>query len=183
MAKLIIIGGSLATGKTTLARLLEDHTGIKRISMDELKERLFDLGGYRDRKWSKQIGQLAWPVFREMVEMHLARGEDVIAEATFLWPDDYKWIESICERYGAVLFQIWLTADPRVARQRFIDRSTSSERHPGHCDSLESVIDEFDERFFSKTFIPLPIDAPTHIIDTTDFAQADFNSVFKLLDH
>ena len=75
--KLIIVGGSLATGKSTISSRLSDKTGIQRVSLDEIKEALFDLGGYRDREWSKEIGRLSFPVFRDLIELHLSKGESV----------------------------------------------------------------------------------------------------------
>ncbi len=180
MPKLIIVGGSLATGKSTIAKFLEAETGIKRVSMDDLKESLFDVGGYRDRAWSKQIGQIAWPVFKQLIELHLDRGDDVIAEATFLWPDDKDWIHALADRYNADVFQVWMTADPLVARERFIHRSRN-ERHPGHCDSLEDVLGEFDGRIFNRTFIPHPIKRKTIVVDTTDFQVVDQASILRFL--
>ncbi len=181
MGKLILIGGSLATGKTTLAGFLEEQVGIKRISMDELKEAFFDLAGYKNRDWSKCIGSLAWPVFKEFIEMYVQRGEDVIAEATFLWPDDSEWIESLVDRHGVDVRQLWMTTDPLVARKRFIERSQSQERHPGHCDELEHVLGEFDERFFKQTFEPLAISGKTKIVDTTDFNSVDHDSILAFI--
>ncbi len=179
MAKLIIIGGSLATGKSTLAKRLEQETGIKRISMDDLKERLFDIGGFRDRAWSKRIGHIAWPVFQQLVELHLEQGESAIAEATFLWPNDADWLNSLAYRHSVTICQLWMTADPLVARERFIHRSRN-ERHPGHGDTLERVLEEFDERFFQKRFDPLPLNGKTLVVDTTDFSRVDYGKIISL---
>ena len=176
MARLIIVGGSLATGKSTLSKRIAESLGIQRVSLDEIKETLFDVGGYRDREWSKHIGRLAFPIFRDLIGMHLERGEHVVAEATFLWPRDVEWLHEFSQQYRTELIQIWLTADPRVARERFIERANTS-RHPGHNDSLESVIEEFDQRFFNKSFIPLPINGKIKIVDTTDFSTIDHNEI------
>ncbi len=176
--KLIIVGGSLATGKSTLSKYLADATGFQRIALDEIKEAMFDLGGYRDRKWSKEIGRLSFPVFRDLIGMHLDRGESVIADATFLWLSDAEWIHEFTQKHNAELRQIWLTADPDVLRERFIQRS-QIDRHPGHNDALEHVMDEFDERFFNKTFIPLPLDGKTKIVDTTDFSTIDHDEILN----
>lgn len=178
MAKLIIVGGSLATGKSTLSKLLAEKLEIQRVSLDEIKETLFDVGGYRDREWSKAIGRLAFPIFRDLVGLHLEYGESVVAEATFLWPTDLEWLQEFSQRYKVELVQIWLTADPLVLRERFVKRS-QSERHPGHNDTLESVMEEFDQRFFNKSFIPLPISGKTKIVDTTDFDTVDHDEILK----
>lgn len=174
--KLIVVGGSLATGKSTISSALAQATGIARVSLDEIKEALFDVGGYRDRAWSKEIGRAAFPVFRHLIEMYLERGESVIADATFLWLDDANWLHEFSERYGAELVQVWLTADPRVAKERFIARSLTT-RHPGHNDALEEVLEEFADRFFNKTFIPLPLRARTLVVDTTDIVAVDHSSI------
>jgi len=181
MSKLIIVGGSLATGKSTIAKFLENKTSIKRIAMDDIKERLFDIGGYRDREWSKRIGHVAWPIFQQLVELHLEHNEDVIAEATFLHPNDSVWISEIANRHSADIFQIWMTADPTIARERFIHRA-NNERHPGHCDALENVIEEFDKRFFCKTFDPLQLNSNTIIVDTTCFDNIDRQSILNFLE-
>ncbi len=166
MAKLIIIGGAPATGKTSLARTLQELTGIARVSMDEIKEALFDVVGYKDRAWSQEVGKMAWPVFQQTVHMYLDRGVSIIAEATFLYPDDADWLHALADRHGVELIQIWMTSNPIVARERFIHRANTI-RHPGHNDALESVMEEFDERFFNKSFIPLPLRGRTRVIDTT----------------
>jgi len=173
------VGGSLATGKTTVSKSLAKATGFARVSMDDIKETLFDLFGSRDRAWSKEIGRIAFPVFQQMVELHLSRGESVIADATFLWLEDADWVHAFAERYDAELVQIWLTADPRVTRERFIARATSGERHPGHNDQLEEVIAEFDERFFQKSFIPLPLNARRIIVDTTNPDTVNHDEILR----
>lgn len=179
--KLILVGGSLATGKSTISSYISEKTGYQRVSLDEIKETLFDIAGYSDRAWSKEVGRLTFPVFRDLIGMHLSRGASIVAEATFLWPSDVEWLEQFAKEHSVDLFQIWMTADPRVLRERFIARATSGERHPGHNDDLEHVIDEFEERFFNKTFVPLPLSGKTKIIDTTSFENIDYDDLLDWL--
>ncbi|OGL64113.1 hypothetical protein A3C09_02595 [Candidatus Uhrbacteria bacterium RIFCSPHIGHO2_02_FULL_47_44] len=178
--KLIIVGGSIATGKTTVSKFVAEKTGFVRIALDEIKEALFDVGGYKDRAWSKEIGAATHPVFRQLIQMYLARGESVIADATFIWADDRIWLQEFSERHNAELIQIWMTAEPHVARKRFLERSLTT-RHPGHCDSIETVLGEFDERYFSKRIEPLLADVRTHIVDTTDYDAIDLDSIIFFL--
>lgn len=179
--KLIVVGGSLATGKSTISSMIAKETGFARVSLDEIKEALFDLVGYRDRAWSKEIGRIAFGVFRDCIELHLRRGDSVVADATFLWLDDADWVHAFSEQHGAELVLVWLTADPRVARERFIVRANTS-RHPGHNDALEEVIAEFDERFFNKTFLPIPLRGRTLVVDTTDIANVDHGAIRRFVD-
>lgn len=178
--KLIIVGGSIATGKTTVSKFVAEKTGFVRIALDEIKEALFDVGGYKDRTWSKEIGAAAHPVFRQLIQMYLSRGESVIADATFIWEDDRIWLQEFSKKHHAELIQIWMTADPQIARQRFLERSLIT-RHPGHCDSIETVLNEFDERYFSKRIEPLLVDVRTLVIDTTDHTPIDFRAIISFL--
>lgn len=179
--KLILVGGSLATGKSTLSSFLSKKLGYQRVSLDEIKETLFDIAGYSDRSWSKEVGRLAFSVFRDLIGMHLSRTSSIVADATFLWPSDVDWLERFVADHDIELVQIWLTADPRVLRERFVRRAKSGKHHPGHNDLLEHVIEEFDERFFNKSFIPLPLSGKTKIIDTTSFDDIDYDDLLSWL--
>lgn len=160
--------------------MIAKETGFARVSLDEIKEALFDLVGYRDRAWSKQIGRVAFSVFRDCIDLHLQRGDSVIADATFLWLSDADWLHEFTKRHGSDLVQIWLTANPHIARERFIFRSNTA-RHPGHNDALEEVLAEFDKRFFNKTFLPLPIRGRTVVVDTSNFDEVISNDIIKFI--
>ena len=179
MAKVILVGGSIATGKSTLSKKIAEQLGVPRVAMDDLKELHFDYVGYRDRKWSSQIGTAVFPVFQSLVEMFLERDKTVVAEAVFSWwPDDADWINSLEKKYGAEICLIWLIADPRVARERFIARGESG-YHPGHCHTTQEILEEFDQKYFNKALLPLPISGKTKIVDTTDFATVDHDEILK----
>lgn len=168
-------------GKTTVAKKLSENTGIKRVSVDEIKEALFNANEYRDREWSKDIGRLAFPVFTGMIEMYLRRGESVIADSTFLWPEDANWLHEFADLHGADIYQIWMSADPQMARERFIERAKGV-RHPGHNDSLEEVIAEFDEKHFSRCFIPLPLRGETMVIDSGSGEPFNHDEILRFIE-
>ena len=50
MNRLIIVTGAPGTGKTTLALDLSRRLGLPVLSRDDLKERLFDRIGWKDRR-------------------------------------------------------------------------------------------------------------------------------------
>lgn len=177
--KAILFGGSIATGKSTFSKRYAQTLGLPRVAMDDLKEAMFNLVGVRDREWSSQIGKAVFPVFQELVEMHLRRGESVVAEAVFSWvPQDAQWIDSLTNQYGADVRLVWLTADPRVARQRFLDRAHGG-YHPGHRHTTQEVLNEFDQKYFNRVLEPIPIRGQTKIVDTTDFDAVDHDEILK----
>ncbi|MBI4437352.1 ATP-binding protein [Candidatus Uhrbacteria bacterium] len=178
--KLVIIGGAPATGKSVLADLLVQQTGFRRVSKDLLKEHLFDVIEYRDRQWSREIGVLAFPLFMGIVEMYLRRGESVIVDNPFIHAADMEWFHRFEKDYGAEFIQVHLTADPAILRERFIERA-HTHRHPGHNDALEDVLEEFETKWFNKSFIPLPLSGKTKIVDTTDFDSVNHDAIVKFI--
>ncbi|MBI5793829.1 ATP-binding protein [Candidatus Uhrbacteria bacterium] len=176
--KLIIIGGAPATGKSVLAERVVEATGFVRVSKDLLKEHLFDVIEYRDREWSRELGALAFPLFMGIVEMYLKRGESVIMDNPFIHWADLEWFRRFEKKYGVEFIQVHLTADPAVLRRRFIERA-HMHRHPGHNDALEDVLEEFETKWFNKSFLPLPLSGKTKIVDTTDFGSVDYDEILK----
>ena len=179
--KLVIIGGVLASGKTTVASKLVEATGFRHVAYDRIKEALFDAGGWRDRDWSKEIGEMSFPVYQQLIDMHLRRGDSVITESTFLWPDSLEWVNEYVERHGVELVQVWMTIDPHTARKRFSKRA-DSDRHCGHCDDICDVQDEFEDRFFNRSWpVPLHSTDRTMIVDTTDWNNVDHNKIHQFV--
>ena len=176
--KLIIIGGAPATGKSELAQRIVQATGFHWVSKDVLKEHLFDVVEYRDRQWSRELGVLAFPLFMGIVEMYLKRGEPVIVDNPFIHWDDVEWFRRFEAAYGVEFIQVHLIADQAVLRARFIERAKTN-RHPGHNDALEDVLEEFDAKWFNKSLLPLPLSGKTKIVDTTDFSTVDHDEILR----
>lgn len=180
--KLIIIGGAPATGKSTTVARLKEACDFEVVSWDKMKESLWDTCGYADKDFSRGLSECVFPVFQKMVEMHLDQGHDVIVDSTFVWPEDEKWINEYAKKYKAEIIQLWHTSDPRVARQRFIDRAKSGERHPGHNDTVEAVLEEFEKRYWNRSFtIPLPLSGKTMIVESTDLESVDYPAIIKFV--
>ncbi len=178
--KLIIIGGAPATGKSVLADRVVEATGFRRVSKDLLKEHLFDVIEYRDREWSRELGALAFPLFMGVVEMYLKRGESVIVDNPFIHWADLEWFERFEKAHGVQFIQVHLIADQDVLRDRFIERA-NTHRHPGHNDALEDVLQEFETKWFNKSFLPLPLSGKTKIVDTTNFDAVDHDEIMKFI--
>jgi len=61
-AKLAIILGSPASGKTTLARRLGLHWSVPVFCKDDVKEALFEALGQGDRAWSRRLSEASFIV-------------------------------------------------------------------------------------------------------------------------
>src|SRR5438046_2407448 len=85
--RLIIVTGLPATGKTTLARRLAADLALPLVTKDDIKERLFDRLGWRDRAWSRLLGQATYDLLYYFSELLLAGGRSFVVESNF-HPDE-----------------------------------------------------------------------------------------------
>lgn len=69
MSKLavVIITGLPCTGKTTLARRIGSELSLPVVGRDDIKERLFESLGWKDREWSRMLGRASWDLLYYLV--------------------------------------------------------------------------------------------------------------------
>ena len=130
-AKLTIILGSPASGKTTLARRLGVHWSVPVLCKDDVKEALFDSLGQGDRAWSRQLSQASFTTLVRLAERQLSLGQSCIVEGNWR-AVNVPGIEPVLRATGARAVQIWCCAEPAEIVRRFTARS----RHAGHLDTL-----------------------------------------------
>jgi predicted kinase len=130
-AKLTIILGSPASGKTTLARRLGQHWGLPILCKDDVKEALFEALGQGDRAWSRRLSEASFTTLVHLAERQLALGQSCIVEGNWR-AVNVPGLEPMLRATGARAAQIWCCADPAEIVRRFTGRS----RHAGHLDAL-----------------------------------------------
>jgi predicted kinase len=130
-AKLIIILGSPASGKTTLARRLGLHWSVPVLCKDDVKEALFDSLGQGDRAWSRLLSQASFTTLVRLAERQLSLGQSCIVEGNWR-AVNVPGIEPVLRSTGARAVQLWCCADPAEIVRRFTART----RHAGHLDAL-----------------------------------------------
>ncbi len=134
MKKLIIISGISGTGKTTLAkkmyRKIENSTLI---SLDSLKEDIYDIMGFKDKKQKKSLSSLCKKVYKTLIEKSMQRNDEVLIVE---YPFKKKWIkffEKMVNKYNYQVYTIHLFAkDFDTIWNRLKIRENSIERHPSH---------------------------------------------------
>lgn len=85
--RMIVTLGLMGTGKTTLAEALEGELGIKRLSSEEVSQRLFPVDGAGRAKQNRLDPNQATQVYHELLREardYLSRGLSVILDASFL---------------------------------------------------------------------------------------------------
>jgi predicted kinase len=130
-AKLAIILGSPASGKTTLARLLGAHWSVPVFCKDDVKEALFDSLGQGDRAWSRRLSEASFAALACLARRQLALGQSCIVEGNWHAVNTPSLVD-VLRASGARALQICCCAEPGEIVRRFTTRT----RHAGHLDAL-----------------------------------------------
>ncbi len=126
-AAVLIILGSPASGKTTLAARLAADLSIPCYSKDAVKEALFASVGIGDREWSRRLSAASFAAVLELARAQARGGGTCIVEGN--WRREHA---AALREVGGRCAQIRLSVEAREARRRFEARG----RHPGHLDPL-----------------------------------------------
>jgi predicted kinase/diadenosine tetraphosphate (Ap4A) HIT family hydrolase len=158
-ARLVIVGGAPATGKTTLARALGDALGLPVITKDDMKESLAEPFATGDLAWSRQLGSAAYGALFTVADRILAAGHGLVLESNFRRGMADAPLRALASLAPTVVV-VCRTPDA-LRRKRYEERAGS--RHRVHIedailaewisDDAESLID---------------IGTPRLIVDTTD---------------
>jgi predicted kinase len=130
-AKLTIILGSPASGKTTLARRLGLHWSVPAFCKDDVKEALFEALGQGDRAWSRRLSEASFTTLVHLAQRQLSLGQSCIIEGNWR-AVNVPGLEPVLHASAARATQIWCCADPAEIVRRFTART----RHAGHLDAL-----------------------------------------------
>lgn len=91
MKKLIILTGMSGTGKTTLARYIQNNIADTTvITVDEIFEKICEIIGFQDKKQKKRNRTIALNCFRKMLEECMKREDKIIIVE---YPFKIKWQE------------------------------------------------------------------------------------------
>jgi predicted kinase len=131
MANLLMILGSPASGKTTLARRLAVDLTLPTLSKDDVKEALFDLPGSGDREWSRLLSEASFGVLVHLARTQLTTGLSCILEGNWRAAHAAA-LRRVLTDCTAGVAQVFCRAEPQEIVRRFTLRA----RHPGHLDSL-----------------------------------------------
>ena len=174
----IMVLGLPATGKTQLAKKLAAQFHLPLISKDDIKEIIFDGLGWHDRAWSKKAGRTTFALIDYILEGQLKAGNSIIVESpydpTFQNEKLQRW-QRLFYHFNAI--QILCYAEGSVLLDRFIQRSNSLQRHPGHADA--GNVEEFREHLLKGKAELLDIQGTVIEVDTTDFTKIDETIIFS----
>jgi glucokinase len=169
--KAILINGLPATGKTSLGEFLRDRFEAPLLTLDTIKEAMFDELGTGDREYNRMLGratkQIIWAVISEFPHDSLA-----IVDAWFGFPPYDKVFEGLKHAGVARFVELWCHAPGEILARRYLERV--DHRHKGHpgreyAPELEEV---------ARRAAPMNI-GPLYAIDMSDFSTLDYESIAK----
>ena len=128
---IVIILGSSASGKTTLARRLAAELRIPVLCKDDIKEALFDCLGVGDRARSLNYSRASFTALTNLARTQIAAGVSCILEGNWR-PQHRDGLLLLTSESGARLAQIACRAETQEIRRRFAQRR----RHRGHLDAV-----------------------------------------------
>jgi predicted kinase len=172
MARVIVISGPPAAGKSTLAVRLSEELALPILAKDDLKESLFDSLGYSDRAHSIKIGKAAFELQFQLASQLVRNHVSFILETAFYY-DSSAMIAEVLS--GADVTQVWCSADTEV----LIERAKTRPRHPGHVDWNSEIEQEFRSKIGNETYNPLDIGGTLISIDTSNFSAAKFTRSYQ----
>jgi aminoglycoside phosphotransferase family enzyme/predicted kinase len=135
---LIMVGGLMGTGKSTVAHALQQESGWTLLSSDTLRKRLarldpaqpqpdaFGQGVYRP-EWTSRT----YDALRTEASAVLAQGRSVLLDASFIRRTSRQMMESVARTYGATILFVECICPPETTLERLAQRwSTRTEaRH------------------------------------------------------
>jgi glucokinase len=157
----MIILGSSASGKTTLAHRLAAELSVPVLSKDDIKEALFDVLGVADREGSKRLSDASFAAQLRLAQTQLDAGLSCMIEGN--WRSEHAaGVLAIIARTHARPSQVWCRANPDAIARRFASRV----RHPGHLDAAVAAAEIQLASEQPPSFMDLP--GPRWVYDSDD---------------
>jgi predicted kinase len=159
----VVVAGVPGSGKTTLARLLAKELQLPLFSKDTIKEALFDVLGTGGLEWSQRLGQAAHRVMYAVA----AESQAAVLESHF-WRGLAE--VDLCV-LGRPIVQVYCRCPIELAAERYRQRATSPDRHPGHLPHHQT--DEVTKGWREAEPRPLDLEGVLIEVDTSSPLEAD----------
>lgn len=135
MRKLIIITGVSGTGKTTLAKLLNNKLENSiLLSYDEFSEKISDMIGFKNKKQKEHLYYLKLNIYKKLIEECMERKDEIIILEKPFTIEWQSFFENLVNKYKYQVYTINMFAkDFQTIWSRLLQRENEKEnRHPSH---------------------------------------------------
>ena len=169
--RILLVNGPPASGKTSVALEVVGLLHLPFLSLDTVKEQLFDYLGTGNREYNRLLGRTSLAIIWSLIA-DFPQGGAVTVEAWFGSPPREFVIEGLHRAGAGVVAELWCHASAEVLASRYVERA--GRRHPGHPD--EEYAPELLE--VSARASPLAV-SPVLSVDTTDLPGVDIRRVAR----
>jgi len=161
---LVVIGGPMGSGKTTLAHRIAQAVGCPAVCRDEIKEGMVHTAGEFVPSPGDGLTVRTLPVFFGVLHLLLRAGVTTVAEAAF---QDHVWRPGLAALDGVAQIRIVHCAVPaEVAFERSQRRAVSNPARRAHADPGAGGAASSARRH--RAFDRVSVDAPWIEVDTTN---------------
>ena len=167
-ALLVVITGPPASGKTGPGRRLAGRIGAACLSKDDLKETLYDVLGHGP-ELEDALERASLELLYRLAAVQLDAGVPVVLESDFNAETDQAPLRELIEGRPVRVVQVHMSGDADRLVERFVERSESGERHPGHEDDAAAA-DDLRAKLEAGHWAPL--DLPGELLEF-DVAEKD----------
>ena len=176
---LIVVTGSPASGKTTLAHILADKINCPLISRDQLKEGLVNTLNLTHNQLDKSVDFHVYDTFFETIDLLVSKQISIVIEAAF---QDKLWRPKLLNLLDKADIKIIVCkANAGLIKTRFSNRlSNNPDREKYHGDQSVSLS---KEQFTSmiENYKPVSIDVATLQVDTTNNYNPAIEEIIKFI--
>lgn len=129
---LILVAGLPGTGKSHLGeRIRSRFAGCREVSLDAIKEELWDAEGFEGPKEKEALNARALKLFRERIDRAMRDATVVLSDYPFSAKQGPA-LAALCRARGFTPVTVRLVADLDVLYTRQRNRDLDASRHPGH---------------------------------------------------
>ena len=145
--RLIVVGGTIGTGKSSLARGLAEAMGATWLRTDEIRLREFTQyrrrgQGFTDGLYAPAVSVRVYRRLIQWAAQAVARGQSVICDGTFSKHEGREAMHQVARRAGASFYYLECTAPKALALRRLAARAIAktdlSEARPEHYARLKA---------------------------------------------
>lgn len=181
--KIIIIEGYLASGKSTFALQLSKALNIPYLIKDTFKIALCKNISVDNRIESSIFSMVAFDGMMYVTERMLETNTPVIIEGNFVPAgvkkiDEAGAIKHLVAKYNYTSLDFKFMGNTQVLHQRFLQREKTAERGEVNKLGMDVSYDMFSQ--WCHNLDDFDIGGETIRVDTTDFANVNFNTCIRL---